>query len=90
MVENIRNIEKALGQYKKSIENDKDSRKKMRHSIYAFCDIWAGDKITRDVLVCLRPEGGLSPGELENLIGCTAIVDIAKETLITYDMVDEI
>ncbi len=70
MVESIRNIEKALGSIeKKPSETEKKNILVARKSIHINKTINEGDKITEDDLICLRPGDGISPMELENIVG---------------------
>lgn len=86
LVTQVRDVEKALGVYGKPIENQMEAIKRMRRSMYARVDIHAGTTITPDMIVALRPAGGLPPDELDNIVGKIAKVDIKKDTLISKKM----
>ena len=70
MVDGIRNIEKALGNFeKKPSLSEKKNIPIVRKSIHLNKKIEKGSKITKDDLSMLRPGDGISPMEIENLIG---------------------
>lgn len=72
MVTEVRNLECALGDGIKIIEeNERDSFCVQRRSLRLKKSIRAGDEITKDHLVALRPRSavGIGPSELLNIIG---------------------
>jgi len=89
LCENVRQIEKARGVYAKPTDADRESRKTMRRSIYSAHDISAGEIITLESLVYLRPPEGLPPRKVDQLLGRKARVNIPQETPITYEMLEE-
>ena len=72
MISEVKNLEDALGDGIKTIENNEiDSFLVQRRSLRSKQLIKAGDHITSQNLVALRPrtQNGISPSELKNIIG---------------------
>lgn len=70
MVDGIRNIEKALGNFEKSPSlSEKKNITIVRKSIHFNKKIYKGYKIKKDDLIMLRPGDGISPMDIDNLIG---------------------
>ena len=67
---------------------ESSAKRDARKSIVITRDIKKGDVITSDLLTFKRPGIGLSPAEIDEVIGKTALVDIPKDTLIDFDMID--
>ena len=66
---------------------ESSAKRDARKSIVAIKDIKKGDVITSDILTFKRPGIGLSPAKIDDIVGKTALVDIAKDTLIDFDMI---
>lgn len=62
------------------------ARKQARRSIVAFKDIKKGEKITAEDLTFKRPGTGISPSEMDDVVGKMAIEDISEDTLLDYTM----
>ena len=85
MVNNIRQVEKALGDgLKKITNNENDVRKVARKSIVASMDIAKGAIVTREMLDVKRPGTGLEPKNIQKIIGMKAKRDIRKDQLISW------
>ena len=63
-------------------ETEQAARLNARRSIVSACDISAGDVIGREMLTFKRPGTGISPAELERVIGTVAAVDIPNDTIL--------
>ena len=63
------------------------ARLNARRSIVAAVDISAGTKITREMLTFKRPGTGISPKDIDSLIGKTAMKDIHEDSIINYDLI---
>ncbi len=70
---------------KRCVEAEQAARKFARRSIVTACAIRAGATITADALTFKRPGSGISPRDLESVIGKTAAANIPADTLITRD-----
>jgi N-acetylneuraminate synthase len=80
MVQQTRELERALGSANKKVaENEKETAIIQRRCLRAACDIKAGKIITREMISVLRPasSGAIMPNEIENTIGCRALIDIS-------------
>lgn len=93
MVEDIRNIEKALGSERKISEEEAITKDWAMHSVVTINSIKKDDIFSHENLAAKRPGGGipakyLDPLYAEKLIGKKAKIDIPKDTLLTWDMVE--
>lgn len=87
MVENTRQLERALGSGDKSVAaNEQDTVVLQRRCLRAGRDIRAGEVITREMIDILRPAvpGALQPFEVAMVIGCKALVDIPTGKELTW------
>lgn len=85
MVSAIRTVEKAiLGVRFDGIHNDGFG---YRRSIFAVKEFVKGQKITADGLRVLRPNAGLGPNKMSQIIGKTAKQDINRGMPLTLDLV---
>lgn len=83
MVENIRNLEIALGsKNKKPSESEKKNITIARKSITARRKIKKGEKLTEENLAVKRPGNGISPMKWFDVIGKVAIRDFEEDELI--------
>ncbi len=69
-----------------SLDTESAARSNARRSIVALGDIARGTVITKEMLTFKRPGTGISPDNIEKVIGCTANVDIADDTIIQENM----
>jgi len=83
LVKNIRVISKALGSTNKApTESELPVRQLVRRSVTVDQNIKAGQLITKEDVVLMRPGTGILPKQLNDVIGMTAARDIqAGETL---------
>lgn len=90
LVKSIRNIEKALGDgVKKPIGNEIETAKIARRSIHALHKIISGTILQESDLIMKRPEGGISPYELEKVIGKSVNTDIEEDTSLDWKMINQ-
>ena len=68
------------------LDTEGKARSNARRSIVALGDIKVGTVIEREMLTFKRPGTGISPSEIETVIGKTATVDIADDTILTREM----
>jgi pseudaminic acid synthase len=90
MAEACRNAWVALGTIRKGPSQSELNHINHRRSLYAVTDIPAGTKITEDHVRSIRPNNGLPPRELVNVIGCRARVEIGRGTPISWDLLDRV
>lgn len=89
MIEEIRNIKKALGSpNKKPTESERKIIDIVRRSIVAKKEIKKGTTITKDIIDIKRPGTGLKPAQLNEILGKKANRYIPKDELIQKCMVD--
>jgi sialic acid synthase SpsE len=83
MVNSIRNIEKAMGNYDKVISpSEIDNREIVRKSIVASRDIIKGEFFSTDNLTTKRPGYGVSPMNWYDIIGKKSNKDYKKDEMI--------
>lgn len=92
MVAEIRNTEAALSGsgIKQPVcyeghESDEIAERFARRSVYARRDIKAGETLTADMVLTLRPWGGIAPKDLDLFLGRTVGKDIAARAPVTPD-----
>lgn len=84
----IRRTEAALGSATKvPAASEEKARRCARRSIVALRAIRAGEVITSDMVAVKRPAGGLTPNELQRVIGAAAQQDIDADALLTAENV---
>jgi N-acetylneuraminate synthase len=79
MVEETRQLERALGSSDKFIAgNEQQTKIVQRRCLRAACDIQAGQVFTRDMIDVLRPAtpGAIKPHEIPNVVGTRALRDL--------------
>ena len=83
LVAQIRSVEIALGDgVKRCMPSELDVRTVARRSLVAAHSIEKGEMFTREMLVSKRPGSGISPMELQSLIGSVAKRDYAQDEMI--------
>lgn len=85
IVEGCRYVQKALGKgNKEPLESELIARRNARRSVVSARKISAGEVITADALNVKRPGTGISPYDIDKIIGRRATVDIQEDTLIQW------
>lgn len=83
MISQIRHVEQALGSKVKTVsESERGNITVARKSVVAACDIKKGETFTYENLTVKRPGGGLSPWDIDKLIGLKATKDFPYDSLI--------
>jgi N,N'-diacetyllegionaminate synthase len=89
MVTAIRNVETILGSYaKKPTSSEKKIMKLVRKSIVANQDIKKGAVLRKNMLAIKRPGVGLSPTQLDQILGKKTKKPLIKDELIRLNMVE--
>ncbi len=81
MVEETRQLERALGSPQKIIvQNEQETKIIQRRCLRASRDVKAGETFTREMIDVLRPAtpGAIQPHELSHVIGARALRDFAR------------
>jgi N-acetylneuraminate synthase len=87
--EKVKHANLLLGQEKiTSLSSEEPARKNARRSLVASCDISAGTKINYNHLTWKRPAHGISPREINNVIGKTALFDISEDSVLKWKMLN--
>ena len=90
LVRRIRTVEASLGSgIKAPTSRELTNRDAIRKSLVADCDIAAGTTILRNMLTAKRPGTGLDPRCINEIIGKTARVAIAFDTLLHWGLLDD-
>lgn len=87
-ISGVRSVEGAMGTGLLGMtELESQVRSAARRSVVAACDVEAGTLLTASMLSIKRPGTGLSPQELPLLLGRRLAVDIERDAVLTWDMV---
>ena len=85
MVTAIRNVEKALGSFEKTVSASESENKSVaRKSIVASRFIAKGEILTEENLTVKRPGNGISPMKWNDVIGKVAVRDFNEDELIEF------
>lgn len=88
-VASIRRLEAALGDGNfKLAEGEVKSREWARKSIVINRDLNRGDVIKREDLIFKRPGTGISPQDVESILGKTCIQNIKADSILTEGMIN--
>ena len=77
----------ALGRVDYGRKSSEQSNVKFRRSLYFVKDLKAGDVITADAVRSVRPGFGLSPKDLEKIIGRSVAVNITANAPVTLEKI---
>lgn len=81
-------IEKIRGSYDiKCLDSEKIARQNARRSLVSSINIEKDCVITKDMLTFKRPGTGISPVEIDNVIGKKAKCNIQEDTILKWDMI---
>ena len=87
MVRSIRNIELAISKNGKKEPSKSETKNIMiaRKSIYFNRNIYEGEVIREEDLICLRPAIGISPMKMEKLIGKKVRKNVLKYEIVKWE-----
>lgn len=86
LVAGIRAVEAAMGDARKRpVAGEMGMRQAFRRSIVAVKDVPEGALLTADMLTFKRPGSGISPANLDWIVGRTAKASIPADTVITLE-----
>jgi sialic acid synthase SpsE len=81
-------VRSILGDGVKKVQASEESVKRSaRRSLVARMDIKSGTTLTEEMISLKRPGTGISPRDLERVIGGKAKTDILAEQIITWEMI---
>ena len=77
---------RVLGKVRKEpLASEDVARVNARRSIVLNCSLRRGEAVTRDHLEFKRPGSGISPSEIDDVIGKTAIDDLDKDEILSWE-----
>ena len=86
---NLSRVETLLGQEEKhSLPSEVSARQNARRSLVAACDIAVGATINDEFLTWKRPAHGISPAEINEVVGLRARRNIRQDDLLTWEMLE--
>ena len=89
MVEEIRNVEKALGSFeKKPTNSEKKIKKLVRKSLVTNIEIKKGEKINKNMLEIKRPGYGIEPINLKKIVGKKTVKKIRADEVLTWKKIE--
>lgn len=85
IIQGIYFIDSIRGEYElRCLESEKISRLNARRSLVAACNIKKGQEITVEMITHKRPGTGISPTDLDSVIGKVCNRDIEEDTILQY------
>lgn len=91
MVQRIRRVEDALGVARKAPSAvELENRRVCRYSIVSARPLKAGAVLAKADLTAKRPGSGISPVEMDSLMGRRLKMDVGADALIDWDMLEEV
>ena len=88
MVDNIRNVEKALGRVTYELTDKQKAEREHSRSLFIAKDMKAGDVFTPENLRSVRPANGLHTRHYEELLGKKINKDARLGTPMSWELVD--
>jgi sialic acid synthase SpsE len=89
MISEIRETEKILGSFNKKPTKDEEKIIQLiRKSLVTKKELKKGTIITRDALEIKRPATGILPADIDKIIGKKTKIDIKKDEVIDYEMIE--
>ena len=89
MVDGIREAELALGRVSYALTDNILKSRKFSRSLFVAKAIKTGEKITRNNIKSVRPNDGLPPGTINNVLGKTAKIDINAGTPLSWSLLTD-
>lgn len=88
LVGELRKTEAALGKVDYSLSPAKKKSKRLGRSIFITRDLRQGQALRHEDLEILRPNAGLAPYHLEEVIGARLRQDVSYGTPLSWDLID--
>lgn len=88
LIENVRIAEKAMGKVFYGLSREEKKNRVFRRSLFAVRDIKKGELFTEENIRSIRPNYGLPPKSLKDILGKKAKKDIKKGTPMSLGLVD--
>ena len=85
--ENMKRLQSLFGEKeKRSLPSEEAARVNARRSLVAACHIPRGSTIKVAQLLCKRPGHGISPSDIDYVIGRQPVIDIEEDQTISWEM----
>jgi len=88
MVDEIRQVEKALGHINFELSDKIKKSRMFARSLFAVTDIAVGEIFTETNIRSIRPSNGLPPKHLKDILGKKASANIEKGTPLTWGLIE--
>ena len=85
MVEQVREVEKAMGSVQYGVSRQEESNVCFRRSLFVVEDIAAGEVLTPEKIRSIRPAYGLKPKHYQEVLGRTAKRALRRGTPLSFD-----
>ncbi len=85
MVEQVREVEKAMGTVQYGVSRQEESNACFRRSLFVVEDIAAGEVLTPEKIRSIRPAYGLKPKHYQEVLGRTAKRALRRGTPLSFD-----
>ena len=86
LVIDIRNLEKCISVTDRQEPGTEEELDMSRKSLVTITDIPKGATITEDMILAMRPGGGISPLEIDRIVGRKSLQNIPRETMLKMDL----
>ena len=87
LVKSVREAEKAIGKVQYGVLKSELANMAGKRSLFAVCDIKAGEEFSRENIGSIRPGYGLAPKFLPEILGRKASADITRGTPLDWSLV---
>ena len=88
MVENIKNVEKALGKITYELTDKQKNSKGRARSLYVVSDVKKGEIFSKENVKSIRPGYGLHTKYWNDILGKKAKCDLQKGTAMKWNYVE--
>lgn len=88
MVEEVREVEKALGKVAYGVSKQEEYNTRFRRSLFVVKDIAAGETLTKENVRSIRPSNGLKPKYMKDVLGKKANKPLAKGTPLSFEDIE--
>jgi pseudaminic acid synthase len=85
MVNQVREVEKALGKVSYGVSKQEETNACFRRSLFVVEDIAKGEAITPDNIRSIRPAYGLKPKYYKEVLGKYATRDLKRGTPLSFE-----
>lgn len=89
MVEDVRNVEKALGMPTYGVSKQEESSMVFRRSIFAVKDIAEGEALTEENIRIIRPGYGLKPKYMKDVLGMRTGCGLKRGTPLDFSHLEQ-